>query len=269
MKGEEIMQEHPIASREAWLAARKALLAKEKQFTRARDALSQERRDLPWVKVDKTYVFETPGGKARLADLFAGRSQLILIHFMFGPEWEEGCVGCSFRADHYDGMIPHLNARDISLVVVSRAPLERLLAFKQRMGWRFDWVSSYGSDFNFDYNVSFTDADVEAGTMYYNYDTRRFQSDEMSGTSVFFHDGRNNIYHTYSSFARGGDMLIGAYNYIDLTPTGRNETKNGNLTDWVRHHDRYGAGGVVDMTGRYIPADQAEPCCGKDGTGGS
>jgi len=247
---------HKVVSREEWIAARKEFLEKEKAFTRFRDQLSAERRKLPWVKVGKRYVFDGPNGKVALDDLFDGRSQLIVYHFMLGPGWKEGCVGCSFLADHIGGALLHLVHHDVSLAVVSRAPLPEIEAFKRRMAWSFTWVSSFHSDFNFDYHVSFTKDRMTRGTTYYNYRARETRSEgEAAGVSVFYRDSAGNIYHTYSSYARGGDILLGAYNYLDLTPKGRNETgPNYALTDWVRHHDRYHAGGFVDSTGRYVPA---------------
>lgn len=233
------MDRPKIVSRDEWLVARKAHLAHEKELTRMRDQVSAERRALPWVRVEKAYVFDTPDGKKTLADLFGTRSQLIVYHFMFGPGWKEGCPGCSFLADHIDGANLHLAHHDVSLVAVSRAPLAEFQAFKQRMGWKFDWVSSYGSDFNRDHHVSFTKEDLAEGLTVYNYEVRDAQDEgEAPGVSVFFRDKRGGVFHTYSSYARGGDLLIGAYNYLDLTPKGRNETT---IMDWMRHHDRYGA----------------------------
>jgi predicted dithiol-disulfide oxidoreductase (DUF899 family) len=229
-----------VVSRAEWLVARQQHLSKEKEFTRLRDELSRQRRNLPWVKVEKPYVFDGPDGKETLTDLFDGRSQLIVDHFMFAPGWEEGCPSCSFQADHFDGMIVHLNARDASLVAVSRAPLKEVQAFKKRMGWRFTWVSSYGNDFKRDYHVSFTKDDMAKGQVYYNYDMREFPSQEAPGTSVFYKDGTGDIFHTYSCYARGGDMLIGAYHYLDLVPKGRDEAELPWTMAWVRHHDRYG-----------------------------
>ena len=235
--------EHRIVSRDEWLAARKAHLAREKEFTRLRDRLSAERRALPWVKVEKPYAFDGPEGKETLADLFAGRSQLLVYHFMLGPGWEEGCKSCSFLADHIDGSVIHLAHRDVALVVVSRAPLAKIAAFKKRMGWRFKWVSSYGSDFNRDYHVSFTKDDVAKGKTYYNYQVRESSSEgEAPGVSVFYQDGTGTIFHTYSAYARGLDMLVGAYNYLDLVPKGRDEDSLPFTMDWLRHHDRYGDG---------------------------
>ena len=231
--------DHPVDSREQWLAARKQHLEKEKQFTRLRDQLSRERRELPWVRVEKDYVFDTQEGKKTLVQLFDGRSQLIVYHFMFGPGWEEGCDGCSFLADHIDGARTHLDHHDVKLVVVSRAPLADFQAFRKRMGWRFDWVSSYGSDFNYDYHVSFSKDDPAKGKLYYNYELLDADdaSEELPGLSVFYQDANGGVFHTYSSYARGLDILLGAYNYLDLTPKGRNESST---MDWVRHHDKYG-----------------------------
>ena len=250
------MMHHRIVTRDEWLAARKAHLAREKELTRLRDQLSAERRELPWVKIEKHYVFDGPAGRETLADLFDGRSQLIIKHFMLGPGWQEGCVGCSFHADHIDGALMHLVHHDVTLLAVSRAPLAEIEVFKNRMGWRFKWVSSLGSDFNYDFHVSFTKEQIAQGQTYYNYEMRASKSEEMSGISVFFRDDTGDIFHTYSSYARGGDILLGTYNYLDLTAKGRNETgPNHNLTDWVRHHDRYDSGGYVAATGRYVPTD--------------
>ena len=234
------MEPHKIVSRDEWLAARKVHLAHEKELTRLRDRLSAERRELPWVKVEKNYVFDGPKGKETLADLFDGRSQLIVYHFMFGPEWEQGCPSCSFLSDHIDGSVVHLAHRDVTFVVVSRAPMPKIEAFKKRMGWRFKWVSSYGSDFNFDYHVSFTKDEMAKGKVYYNYDMNAFPSDEGPGISVFYKDGTGDIFHTYSSYARGLDMLVGAYNYLDLVSKGRDEAELPWTMAWLRHHDKYG-----------------------------
>jgi predicted dithiol-disulfide oxidoreductase (DUF899 family) len=242
--------EHPrVVSQAEWLAARKELLASEKSFTRQRDALSSERRKLPWVRVEKQYVFDAPGGRESLADLFGGRSQLIVYHFMFGPDWEQGCPSCSLLADHIDGSVVHLAQRDAALVVVSRAPLPQIAAFKKRMGWRFKWVSSYGSDFNRDYHVSFTPEEMAQGKVLYNFEPSGFSSEEAPGASVFYRDGSGAIFHTYSCYARGLDLLIGAYNYLDLLPKGRDEDGLPYTMAWVRHHDRYGAD----------PVDPVEP----------
>ena len=231
--------QHQTVSREEWIAARKQLLRKEKEFTRLRDQLSAERRALPWVKVEKSYVFDGPNGKETLGDLFAGRSQLIVKHFMFGPDWPQGCVGCSFELDHTMGALMHIEHHDVSYAVVSRAPLEKTEPFRRRMGWNVKWVSSYGSDFNFDFHVSFTPEQVTGDNAYYNYQADARVIDEMSGRSVFYKDESGQIFHTYSSFARGGELFLGSYAFLDITPKGRDETINGNLTDWVRHHDRY------------------------------
>ena len=230
---------NPVVSHEAWLAARTALLAKEKELSRQVDEVSAARRALPWVKVDKPYLFEGPGGRESLSDLFAGRSQLLVDHFMMAPGWREGCPICSFAADHLDGMIPHLAARDVTLVVVSRAPWTDIQPFKARMGWRFKWVSSHGSDFNYDYNVSFPANDVAAGKAAYNYRTAPGGIEELPGISVFHKASTGDVYHTYSTYGRGCEAILGTYRLLDLTPKGRDETGRGNLTDWVKHHDRY------------------------------
>jgi predicted dithiol-disulfide oxidoreductase (DUF899 family) len=232
------MQPHKIVSHDEWLAARKELLAKEKALTRARDQLAAERRELPWVKVNKTYVFDTPAGKKTLADLFGEKSQLFVYHFMLGPGWDEGCPNCSFLADQFDGAIVHLAERDVAFVVVSRAPLAKIEAFKRRMGWRFPWVSSYGGDFNFDYHVSFK-PDAMGAEGDYNYAGQKIGSDEMPGASVFYKDANGAVFHTYSTYARGLDLLIGPYNFLDLTPKGRDEADLPWTMAWVRHHDRY------------------------------
>ncbi|HKI04220.1 MAG TPA: thioredoxin family protein [Thermoanaerobaculia bacterium] len=227
---------HQVVSREDWLEARKAHLAEEKEFTRLRDELSRRRRELPWVKVDKEYVFDGPDGRETLDELFAGRSQLIVYHFMLAPGWGEGCSGCSFLVDHVDGTLPHLEHHDVSLVVVSRAPLPELEAFKKRMGWGFKWVSSNGSDFNYDYRVSFTKDELAEGEVSYNYRMLKLSGEDQPGISVFYKDEAGEVFHTYSSYERGGDLLIGTYNYLDLTPKGRNESSP---MDWMRLHDSY------------------------------
>jgi predicted dithiol-disulfide oxidoreductase (DUF899 family) len=254
------MTDHPVVSQAEWLAARKDLLAKEKDFTRQRDAISAERRKMPWVKVEKNYFFNTSGGRKTLADLFGGKSQLIVYHFMFGPGWEEGCPSCSFLGDHFDGSIVHLAHRDVTLLAASRAPLPQINAFRKRMGWRFTWVSSYGSDFNYDYHVSFSKEEA-TGKVYYNYENRDFVSEEAAGLSVFYKDINGDIFHTYSTFGRGDEMVDTTYMYLDLTPKGRDETgPHYNLGDWVRHHDRYDVAGVVDAGGRFIAADSSCKC---------
>jgi predicted dithiol-disulfide oxidoreductase (DUF899 family) len=237
-----MMMEHPVVSREEWLAARKALLTKEKAWTRLRDEMSAERRALPWVRIDKEYVFLGPRGRETLADLFAGRSQLVIKHFMFGPGWRDPCIGCSFESDHIDGAVVHLENHDVSYVAVSRAPYPEIAAVHKRMGWRFRWVSSYGSDFNYDFNVSFTAEQIAAGEATYNYREGAKPAEEMSGRSIFYKDETGALFHTYSSFARGGEMTLGTYALLDMTPKGRQEQINGNLTDWVKLHDRYEPG---------------------------
>lgn len=239
---------HEIVSREEWLTARKALLAMEKEETKLRDKVRAERLTLPWVKVDKTYTFETPEGRKTLAELFDGRSQLIVYHFMYGPEWEAGCPGCSFMADHIDGMLPHLNNHDVTMIAVSRAPLEKLTAYKKRMGWSFPWVSSFGSDFNFDYHVSFTKEELASGKVMYNYrETPTADAhDELPGLSAFARDEDGAVYHTYSDYARGGEEALGTLMILDRAPKGRNET--GTLS-FVKRKDE------------YADAPKAHSCC--------
>jgi predicted dithiol-disulfide oxidoreductase (DUF899 family) len=249
--------QHRVVSRDEWLAARKALLAREKELTRQRDRLSAERRQLPWVRVDKAYVFDGPAGRRTLADLFAGRSQLIVYHFMLGPGWAEGCPSCSYLADHFDGSAVHLANRDVTLVAVSRAPLAEIQAFRRRMGWRFAWVSSHGSDFNRDFHVSFTPDEVAGGNVYYNYEEGGFPSEEAPGVSVFHQDATGAVFHTYSAYARGLDILVGAYNWLDLVPKGRDEDGLAFTMSWVRHHDRYGA----DPSTAAEPPRQPAACC--------
>jgi predicted dithiol-disulfide oxidoreductase (DUF899 family)/uncharacterized damage-inducible protein DinB len=230
-----------------WLAARKKLLAKEKEFTRLRDELSQQRRELPWEKVEKPYVFEGPKGKDKLADLFEGRNQLIVYHFMLGPGWKEGCPSCSFLADTFDGAAVHLAQRDATFVAVSRAPLPEIEAFKKRMGWRFKWMSSFGSDFNFDYQVSMRKDEQAGGKVYYNYELTEFPSDERPGLSVFSKGENGEVFHTYSTYARGLDILLTAYNFLDMTPKGRNEGGLPWPMAWVRLHDRYADTNLVSF----------------------
>jgi predicted dithiol-disulfide oxidoreductase (DUF899 family) len=247
-----------VVSRAEWLAARKELLIKEKQLTRQRDEIDRQRRALPWVKVEKSYIFDGPEGQQSLADLFENRSQLIVSHFMFGPGWKEGCVGCSFRSDHVDPTLAHLEHHDVSLVTISRAPLEEIETFKKRMGWRFRWISSHGSDFNYDYHVSFSKEEAAIGKVYYNYDHREFVSEELSGLTVFYKNQSGDIFHTYSTYGRGDEMVDTTYMYLDLTPKGRNENgPHHNLGDWVRHHDRYD---IVDVAGRFTAAPGDSSC---------
>lgn len=231
------MARHKVVSRTQWLTARKALLAKEKQFTKLRDRLSHQRRQLPWVKVDKEYVFDGPNGKETLSNLFEGRNQLIVYHFMFGPDWEGGCKHCSFWADNFDPIIVHLNQRDVTMVAVSRAPYAKLMAYQKRMGWHFKWVSSGGNDFNFDYHVSFTREQEAKKTAFFNYKMQDPDSSDREGVSVFYKDGKGNVFHTYSTYERGIDMVNTAYHYLDLVPKGRDEGQVG--PSWVRRHDEY------------------------------
>ena len=235
------MTKHKIVSRDVWLDARKRLLDKEKAFMHQRDELSAERRALPWERVDKTYVFDSPEGKQTLADLFAGRSQLVIYHFMFGPNADSApCKSCSFWADNFERSVVHLNARDVTMLAVSRAPSAKLEAFKKRMGWTFKWVSSGGTDFNFDYNVSFSqDADANGGAVY-NYAPKTFAATEMPGISVFHKDADGTVFHTYSCYSRGIDAMNATYQYLDLVPKGRDEAGLPDTMTWVRYHDAYG-----------------------------
>lgn len=233
-------KDHPVVSREEWLSARTKFLAKEKEFTHLRDELSRQRRALPWVKVDKQYVFEGPKGKETLADLFEKRSQLIVYHFMFGPDWNEGCPHCSFWADNFNPIGVHLNHRDVTFVAISRAPLSKIDAFKKRMGWQFRWLSSGKTDFNYDYGVSFTPEQLQKGPVVYNYSRKAMgDAQDREGLSVFYKDGNGTVFHTYSSYERGIDLVNTAYNYLDLVPKGRDEESLDFTQAWVRHHDRY------------------------------
>jgi len=235
------MEGHRIVSRDQWIEERKALLAREKEFTRLRDQLSRHRRELPWVRVDKDYVFEGANGKQTLSELFAGRQQLVVYHLMFDPSWEEACSRCSFWADNFNGMLVHLNQRDVTLVAISRAPFEKLAAFQKRMGWNFNWVSSFGNDFNYDYYVSFTPEELEQGEIIYNYAPIKTSMTERPGISVFYKDQAGRIFHTYSCYSSGLDMLNVAYHYLDLTPKGRDEEGLPFPMAWVAYHDAYGA----------------------------
>jgi len=231
--------DHPtIVSPEKWLAARREFLREEKEFSKLRDRLAARRRALPWVKVDKPYVFDSPGGSVSLAEMFEGRSQLIVYHFMLAPGWEDGCRGCSYVSDHFDGALAHVNARDVSFTAVSCAPLAEIERFKARMGWKFNWVSSYGSDFNRDFRVSFTAEEVEAGKAGYNFGINEIGMEEMPGLSVFARGDDGAVYRTYSTYSRGLDLLIGTYNLLDLVPKGRDEDSEAPMK-WLRHHDRY------------------------------
>ncbi|HET9320332.1 MAG TPA: thioredoxin family protein [Bryobacteraceae bacterium] len=231
---------HQVVSREEWLAARKELLAKEKKHLRESDDLAAERRALPWVKIEKNYPFDTPAGKKSLAELFEGRSQLLIYHLMFAPDWDAACLGCSFVSDHFDGAVQHLANRDVTLVAVSRAPLAKFTPFKHRMGWGFKWYSSFGTDFNRDFHVSFTKDEMAAGTMFYNYKIQNYPMEEGHGLSAFYKDEAGNIYHTYSTYGRGAEALLGTYNILDLAPKGRDEQDQQPMPmAWVRHHDKY------------------------------
>ena len=241
-----MINQHPVVSRDEWIAARKQHLVKEKEFTRDRDRLSAERRALPWVKVEKNYVFDRADGKATLAELFNGRSQLIVYHFMLSPTSDHICKGCSFFSDHVDAARMHFEHNDLSFVAISRAEIDKIEFVKKRMGWRFKWVSSYGNNFNYDYGVSFTPEQIAKGEVDYNYGTTPYADEDLPGISVFYKDEGGQIFHTYSTYARGGDILLGAYNFLDLTPKGRNET---NVKDWVRLHDEYDS------------VEGVEPCC--------
>jgi predicted dithiol-disulfide oxidoreductase (DUF899 family) len=228
---------HKVVSSGEWLDARMRLLAKEKEFTQLRDELSQARRDLPWERVDKNYVFDGPNGAESLAELFGGRSQLIVYHFMFNPEWEAGCKSCSFWADSFERNVVHLNHRDVTLVAISRAPLGKIEAFRKRMGWTFKWLSSAANDFNFDYQVSFRPEQLATGEVYYNYRQRKSSMTDLVGISVFYRDADGEVFHTYSCYERGVDMMNAAYHYLDLVPKGRDE--GGRTQFWVRHRDSY------------------------------
>jgi predicted dithiol-disulfide oxidoreductase (DUF899 family) len=254
------MEPHKVVSHDEWIAARKAHLAEEKAFSRARDALARKRRELPWEKVQKNYAFDTAQGKQSLADLFGGKTQLIIYHFMLGPGWEAGCPSCSFLADHFDGAVVHLAQRDVSFVVVSRAPLSEIEAFQRRMGWRFKWVSAFGSDFNSDYQVSFTPEEKASGKVFYNYEfIDSFPSEERPGASVFYKNAAGEMFHTYSTYGRGLDILLGTYNFLDLAPKGRDEDGLAWSMAWVRHHDRYD-GAVVDKKASYQEPKSASSC---------
>ena len=231
---------HAIVPHDEWIAARKRLLAEEKRFNRQRDELSRKRRELPWERVAKSYVFDGPKGKESLGDLFAGSSQLIVYHFMFGPDWDAGCPSCSFWADNFNGIPLHLKQRDVSFVAISRAPLPKLEAYRKRMGWSFKWLSSHGTDFNRDFQVTFTPEEMRAEKGYYNYEYRKPPASEMVGISVFHKDDSGTIFHTYSTYARGVDMLNCAYHYLDLVPKGRDEANLPYTQSWVRRHDEYG-----------------------------
>jgi predicted dithiol-disulfide oxidoreductase (DUF899 family) len=228
-----------VVTRDEWLAERKALLAREKALTRLSDAIAGERRALPWVRIERSYVFDAPEGRRTLADLFDGRNQLLVQHFMLAPGWEQGCPSCSYMADHSDGMAVHLAHRDVTLVAVSRAPLDEIERFRRRMGWQFKWVSSHGSDFNYDFGVSFTPEQVAKGALNYNYGPWPLTGQEWPGVSVFYRDDAGDVFHTYSTYGRGVEVMMGTYRMLDLTPKGRGERDVPRKMEWVRHHDRY------------------------------
>jgi len=255
-----------IVPPEEWLAARKELLKKEKESTRLLDQLSAERRKLPWVRVEKNYVFDAPAGRVTLGDLFAGRQQLVIYHFMFGPDWQEGCPSCSFVSDHFDGALPHLAARDVTMTAVSRAPLAKIEPFKKRMGWRFPWVSSYGSEFNADFHVSFTPEEMAQGEVNYNYTMQVFPSAEAPGLSVFAKDAAGAVYHTYSTYGRGVELLMSTYRILDVVPKGRDEDRLDFSMAWVRYHDRYATNEFADTDKPYWP-ESAQPSSGSCGCG--
>jgi predicted dithiol-disulfide oxidoreductase (DUF899 family) len=237
--GSNDLEQHRVVTHQEWLAARTVLLAKEKEFTRLRDELNRQRRNLPWEKVEKNYLFDGPSGEESLADLFGSKSQLIVYHFMFAPDWDEGCPSCSFWADNFNGIGVHLNQRDASFVAISRAPLAKIQAFKKRMGWGFKWVSSAKTDFNYDLGASFREEELKRGPVVYNYAKTDMKHADREGMSVFYKNAKGGLFHTYSSYARGIDFLNTAYNYLDLAPKGRDEDALEFTQAWVRHHDRY------------------------------
>jgi predicted dithiol-disulfide oxidoreductase (DUF899 family) len=243
------MANHAVVSMDQWLAARKALMVHEKELTHLRDRIARERRALPWVRVETDYVFDTLEGPRRLAELFEGRSQLLVQHFMFAPGWEQGCPSCSYMADHTDGMTVHLAHRDVTFVAVSRAPLAEIERFRQRMGWKFRWVSSFGTDFNRDFRVTFTPEEVATGRIDYNFGDWPYASDEWPGISAFYKDDAGQVFRTYSTYGRGVEVMMGTYNMLDLMPKGRDEREVEYKMEWVRHHDR------------YEPAPAAASCC--------
>jgi predicted dithiol-disulfide oxidoreductase (DUF899 family) len=254
------MNHNPIVSREDWLTVRRQLLANEKELTRLRDKIAAQRQTLPWVKVEKSYVFDGPDGEISLAELFDGRSQLFVKHFMMGPGAAHQCVGCSLEVDHLDGLLEHLQNHDVTYAAVARAPISEIEAVRKRMGWRFPWVSSYHSDFNYDFNVSFTAEQVAAGRALYNFQQAPEWAaglEDLSGDSVFYKDETDEIFHTYSTYGRGGEQFLGIYGYLDAMPKGRNEAgPYHSLGDWARPRNMYGKGGIVEGNGRY----HAPPC---------
>ena len=251
---------HAIVSPALWLAERKKLLAREKELTRLEDQIARERRALPWVRMEKGYAFDTPNGRRNLAELFEGRRQLLVQHFMFAPGWEQGCKSCSFMADHNDGMTVHLAQRDVSFIAISRAPLAEIEQFRQRMGWKFRWVSSAPSDFNHDFGVSFSAQDMAAGPVLYNYKRQPFPHEEAPGISIFVMDDSGEVFHTYSRFGRGVEVMMGTYHLLDLTPMGRDEDELSYGMEWVRHHDRYEAAPAAAASAGNTDAGS---CCGR------
>jgi predicted dithiol-disulfide oxidoreductase (DUF899 family) len=239
------MKPATVVSREEWLAARTELLHEEKEFTHRREALAAKRRQLPWVEIEKNYQFDSTVGKVSLGDLFDGRHQLLVYHFMFAPEWSQGCKSCSLLADHYDPAIIHLNHRDTTMISASRAPLAKIQAFRERMGWKFNWVSTIGDEFGRDFGVLFREQELSSGLNIYNYEREPYPISDLPGLSVFYRDDDGRIFHTYSTYARGLDTFINAYNFLDVTPKGRDE-ENIEIMSWVRHHDRYDGPGYPD-----------------------
>ncbi len=260
-------KQHTVVPHEAWIAARKEFLKKEKEFTRQRDEISRLRRELPWEKVEKRYEFSGPSGKLALADLFGRHSQLIVYHFMLGPGWKEGCPSCSYLADHFDGTTIHLANRDVAFAVISHAPIAEIETFKKRMGWKFNWYSSHDSDFNYDYQVSQSHEEEGKPQVYYNYEMMAFPATERPGLSVFSKDASGHVFHTYSSYARGLDMFIGTYHFLDTVPKGRDEADLKHSMAWVRHHDKYSDSYVVDANQSYTQPEvvqienKAGKCC--------
>lgn len=248
---------HEVVSQEEWIAARRNLLNAEKQLTRQQERIAAARRELPWVKMTKDYVFGTPKGKVRLADLFAGRSQLIIKHNMLNPK-HDVCVGCSFEMDHIESARVHLEHHDVSVVAVSRAPLAQIQAAQQRMGWTIPWVSSYDSGFNYDFHVAFKPEDIACGQVFYNYEVKPIPVEDLSGFSVFYKDENGDIFHTYSAFGRGAENVMTTYVLLEMTPKGRNEPERGNMTEWLRPHDRYDVPGHISPIGQFVAAGS---CC--------
>jgi predicted dithiol-disulfide oxidoreductase (DUF899 family) len=246
---------HPVVTPDRWIAERKKLLAREKELTHLRDEIARERRALPWERVEKNYVFDTPEGRRTLADLFEGRSQLMVQHFMFGPDWEQGCPSCSFMADHTNGITVHLAHRNVTFVAISRAPFAEIERFPRRMGWQFTWLSSHGSSFNYDFRVSFTPEEVAKGELPYNYGTLPYAFEEWPGISVFWKDDGGDVFHTYSTYGRGVEVMMGTYRLLDLTPKGRDERDTFYKMEWVRHHDRY----EPELSAKTTPVDVS--CC--------